>query len=128
MSEQQQSITIAGKNTAIILFVHWYQQKQPTIQEASGETHTIAREVAKQFTDQRQIVLLIQEHPDWVHQVPTERFDSDRNGLVTIGAITIRHFIQHLINIIQSKGMQAAYRITITNGAQSPEQETQSHE
>src|SRR2546429_7124765 len=107
MSEQQ-SVTAASENVAIMLFVNWYQQKQPTIQEASTQAYSIAHSAIGILTPD-QVVLLLHEHPDWIYQRPAERDVCDRNGDVTIGDITRRHLIQHLIAVIQARGMQSAY-------------------
>jgi hypothetical protein len=101
---EQQSITAEYEQKALDAFVDWYQQANPTIGDASTQAYVIANKITLTALE---VILLLQEHPDWIFQRPHE---SNRfNVALTIGDVTCGHLAVQLRRVIEEKGMQAVY-------------------
>jgi hypothetical protein len=108
--EDHPSLTEAYEREVLEAFQIWYwQQTQPTIDEASTQALRIARHTVVRGLTTNQVIVLLQEHSEWIHQPPQETYQSDKDGGMTIGEVARRHLVKHLQQIIQKKGLQAAF-------------------
>ena len=107
-SDKRPSITEEYEQRALTAWCSWYCLTQPTIGEASGQVHPIARETVGILVA-TQVLLLLEEHADWIDEQPRQRFDSDKMGFLTIGELARRHLVRHLEQVIQKRGLQALW-------------------
>ena len=100
-------ITETYEQNVLEAFKIWYwQQAQPTIDEAATQSDIIARNTVRGLTTD-QVRALLEEHSEWTHQPPSEHSESDKQG-ITIGEVARRHLVKHLQQVIQKKGLQVA--------------------
>ncbi len=109
MCEQNQhisqitSLTEDYEQRALDAFRQWYRQTRPTIRDAASHAYLIARETVSSLTP-TQVILLLQEHPDWTHQKPPAILSNE--VCFTAGEAVRRHLVPHLEEVIQHRGLQ----------------------
>lgn len=102
-TSQPGSITHAYEQQALDTFRQWYRESRPTIRDAALHASVLACKTVGSLTP-TQVILLLQEHPDWTHRLPPEI--AYNQTCLTIGEAARLHLVQHLEQVIQRRGLE----------------------
>lgn len=105
MSEQHQhtSLTQEYEQRTLDAFRQWYRQTRPIIRDADLHASVLVCKTVGSLTP-TQVILLLQEHPDWTHRLPPEI--AYNQTCLTIGEAARLHLVQHLEQVIQRRGLE----------------------